>query len=321
MTDRDRDRYDRFHSDRSRDQRDFRPQDSKPYKDRDAQTQDAQPYKQKSQTYHEEWTDRPRDRDYSWARGRGRRSRSPTRFGYHQEAGRLSPTPYEPAYRTDWRTRYRDGDEREDEASTTDMRMDESPNDTMRVRLEAQITALTKEELSFEIDLLIQSGKEKAGLSAHPAQKMMETNAGVSGSDEMDVAHGRLGRYEDMEGTEHMEGSDEEVYGPVLPTAPSQPVLGYDYTNARWPAGQPSQEELALKEIEFGTIVDQIRDADIRSTSTTASITKAEWMEIAAVRTKLQALASDLKYEYQPVAAAVFDDALNLLLFDDSSWI
>lgn len=215
--------------------------------------------------------------------------------------------------------------------SFQDMRMDESPNDTMRVRLEAQITALTKEELSFEIDLLIQSGKEKAGLRAHPAQKMMDTNAGVSGSDEMDVAHGNLGRYEDMEGTEQMEGSDEEVYGPVLPTLPSppsQPVLGYDYTNARWPAGQPSQEELALKEskspcphisfstlrlltthpVEFGTIVDQIRDADIRSTSTIASITKAEWMEIAAVRTKLQALASDLKYEYQPVAAAAFGE-------------
>ncbi|KAE9990805.1 hypothetical protein EG327_000952 [Venturia inaequalis] len=296
MTDRDRDRYDRFPSDRSRDQRDFRPQDSKPYKDRDAQTQDAQPYKQKSQTYHEEWTDRPRDRDYGWARGRGRRSRILRLTNRH--TGRTGERAIEMKMKEKIRRM----------PSFQDMRMDESPNDTMRVRLEAQITALTKEELSFEIDLLIQSGKEKAGLSARPAQKMMETNAGVIGSDEMDVAHGRLGRYEDMEGTEEMEGSDEEVYGPVLPTAPSQPVLGYDYTNARWPAGQPSQEELALKEIEFGTIVDQIRDADIRSTSTTASITKAEWMEIAAVRTKLQALASDLKYEYQPVAAAVFGE-------------
>lgn len=125
MTDRGRDRDRDYH----------RPQDSKPYKDEDSRAhkysshkhQNAQTYKHKSQTHQEEWANRRElqpnqsrrsDRDHAWGRGRDRRSRSPARFGYQQEVGRLSPTPYEPAYRTDWRKRARNEDENEDEVIT-----------------------------------------------------------------------------------------------------------------------------------------------------------------------------------------------------------
>lgn len=116
--DRDRDRSNRPDSDRSHYQRDSRPQDSKPHKHHDARNQNAQPYKHKSQKYQEDWTDRTRDRDHAWSRGRDRRSRSPTRFGYQQEVGRLSPTPYEPAYRTNWRQPARDERDDEDKVNT-----------------------------------------------------------------------------------------------------------------------------------------------------------------------------------------------------------
>lgn len=138
------------------------------------------------------------------------------------------------------------------------MSVGEEPGITMRVKpfdsrlkLEAQIAALTKEELSFEIDLLIQSAKEEAGLCIHSAQKMMEMNVGVNGGNAMDVEYGRLGRYEDIGGTEQMDGSDEEAYGPMLPTPPSAPpqaVPGFNYTNAHWPAGQPTAHLIAEKE-------------------------------------------------------------------------
>lgn len=101
------------------------------------------------------------------------------------------------------------------------MRVDEDPGDAAKAKLEAQIAALTKEELGFEIDLLIRSAKRETGFGAHPAHKMMEMDVGVSGGDEMDAEYGRLGRYEDMKVLEQMEDSDEDVYGPVFPTAPS----------------------------------------------------------------------------------------------------
>ncbi|TLD27818.1 Actin-related protein 2 [Venturia nashicola] len=216
MSDRDSDRFDRSHHDRSHYQRDSRPQDSNALKSRDGRNQDGQSSERKSRRYQEEWTHRGRDRENAWDRGRGRRSRSPTRFGYHQEAGRLSPTPYEPAYQTDWRRRARDEDEGEDGASNSsptfkDMSIDEDSIHARRASLEAQIAALTKKELSFEIDLLIQHAKVEAGVSAHPAQRLMEVERGDVGGDEMDVKYGRLGIYDNVEGTEKMEESDEGI--------------------------------------------------------------------------------------------------------------
>lgn len=78
------------------------------------------------------------------------------------------------------------------------MRVNDDPSHSMRARLEAQIAALTKEELIFEIDLLVESAKEEAGLSSHPARKMMVVKRGAVGGDEMDVEYGRLGRYENL---------------------------------------------------------------------------------------------------------------------------
>lgn len=138
------------------------------------------------------------------------------------------------------------------------MSVEEEPGITMRVKpfdprlkLEAQIASWTKEELSFEIDLLIQSAKEEAGLCTHPARKIMEMNVGVNGGNSIDAEYRRIGRYEDIGGTEQMDDSDEEAYGPMLPTPPSaspQAVQGFNYTNAHWPAGQPTAHLIAEKE-------------------------------------------------------------------------
>ncbi|QDS76113.1 hypothetical protein FKW77_006524 [Venturia effusa] len=180
MSDRDYDR-DRY---RDRDQRDFTgPQDSKTYKYHDSKHQNTPPYKYKSPKYEEEWVSRPRDRDVdTWGRGRVRRSRSPTRFGYRQDIGRLSPTPYEPAYRTDRRKRNPAGDGEEDEMpGATGWRVQQDSSDSVRARLEAQIMAMTKEELSFEIDSLIQNCKEEADLDTRSAREMMKVKIGDGG--------------------------------------------------------------------------------------------------------------------------------------------
>lgn len=209
------------------------------------------------------------------------------------------------------------------------MRVDEEPGDKMRAKLEAQMAAMTKEELSFEIDLLIQSGKEAAGLIVHPAQKMMETNAGLHDGDEMDVEYGRLGSHDGLKDAEQRAVSEEEVYGPVLPSLPSPPPpakLKFDYTNAYWPAGQPSASLIAGKEGkaiqtpqiisfsctsnklpgEYFSMIEKIRD--VKRKNADCGVTNLEWEQSGAARTSIRAFALDHEYEYQPVALAALDE-------------